>query len=154
MHKVVVIRHPRENKKKCSMRFLEGREGYFFDIAADGFSFDATGYLLLEIGAPQISEAHKGLPILLLDSTWHLLPRLRGKVKGDFIPVSLPPHLATAYPRKSKLFGDPSGGLATVEALYAALRLMGQPDESVLDNYRFKEEFLKKNFPQDFEPQA
>ncbi len=148
MPKVTVIRHPKENKKKCSMRHLVGRENYFFEIASDLFKFDASGYIMLELGAPIISEKHAHLPILMLDSTWHLLARVRKKIYGDFIPVSLPTNLKTAYPRSSKLFTDPSEGLATVEALYAALRLMGTPDESVLDEYQFKDEFLRLNFPE------
>lgn len=127
------------------MRHLEGRDGFTFETARDGFFFDAGGHLLLELGAPQISKAHAGLPILMLDSTWHLLPRVRGKVFGNFIPVSLPSNLRTAYPRASKLFEDPAEGLATVEALYAALRLTGVDDVSVLDNYPYKDAFLKLN---------
>lgn len=143
--KVTVLRHPRENLKKCSMRGLEGRENFQFFKAVDNFSLDASGMILLEIGAPEISESDAGIPILLLDSTWRLLPKLRGKVFGNFIPRSLPSSIKTAYPRISKTFEDPHGGLATIEALYAALRLAGKPDESLLDGYFFKEKFLEIN---------
>lgn len=143
--KTVVIRHPRENRKKCSLRHLCGRSDFEFHNAADGFSFDATGYLVLEIGAPEISSADAGLPILLLDSTWLLLPKIKAKIRGNYVARSIPQCVKTAYPRKSKLAEDPSGGLATVEALFAALYFSGRPDFSVLDGYPFADDFLKIN---------
>ena len=146
MHsKVTVVRHPRENVKKCSLRHLHGRPDFEFLTAVDGFSFDATGFILLEIDAPVVSPADAGKPILLLDSTWHLLPRVRAKITGNFIPRSLPSSIKTAYPRVSKMHDDPHGGLATVEALYAALKFMGAPDFEIIKNYFFAEKFLKIN---------
>lgn len=106
---VVVIRHPRENLKKCSLRHLHGRPNFEFLAASDGFSFDASGFTLLEIGAPEMSPADADRPVLLLDSTWHLLPRIRNKVFGNFVSRSLPPSIKTAYPRVSKMHSDPHG---------------------------------------------
>lgn len=144
--KVTVLRHFRENVKKCSLRFLHDNPNFEFIKAKPPFEFDATGYTLLEIDAPQISPADLGRPVLLLDSTWHLLPQLRRGITGKFVPRSLPSALKTAYPRKSKVFCDPSRGLATIEALYAALRLMGDTDfGGILENYRFAEDFLSTN---------
>ncbi len=143
-----IIRHPRENRKKCTLRNLVGRSGIRFHVARDGFSFDASGRLLLCLDGEEISERHANIPLVLLDSTWRLLPKLRAKVYGDYIPVSLPKRIKTAYPRDSKLFGDPQGGLASIEALYAALRLSGLRDDSLLDGYLFAGEFLRQNFPE------
>ncbi|MFT6109597.1 MAG: ribosome biogenesis protein Tsr3, partial [Planctomycetota bacterium] len=48
--------------------------------------------------------------------------------------------------RRSKGFEDPSEGLASVEALYAALLLLGATDiEYLLDDYLWKKEFLDRN---------
>lgn len=124
--KVTVIRHPRENLKKCSLRHLHGRADFEFFKATENFLFDATGFILLEIGAPPITPSDGGKPILLLDSTWRLLPSIRAKVRGDFIPRSIPQSVRTAYPRVSKVFSDPDG-LATIEALYAALKFSARP---------------------------
>lgn len=145
MPQIVVIRHPRENLKKCSLRGLESRENFAFFKAKDGFLFDATGYILLQNNAPEISEKDKGLPILLLDSTWALLPKVRNKIHGKPILRGLPSSIKTAYPRVSKSGNDPQNGLATVEALFAALSLSGRRDESVLQNYIFKDTFLQLN---------
>ena len=117
--RVTVIRHPRENLKKCSLRHLHAHPNFEFLKASDGFRFDATGFTVLEMNAPAISMEDFGRPLLLLDSTWFLLPRIRAKIFGDFISRSLPPTVKTAYPRVSKMHSDPDG-LATVEALYAA----------------------------------
>lgn len=141
---VVVIRHPRENLKKCSLRHLHGRPNFEFLTASDGFSFDASGFTLLEIGAPEMSPADADRPVLLLDSTWHLLPRIRNKVFGNFVSRSLPPSIKTAYPRVSKMHSDPHG-LATVEALYAALKFAGTPDIEILRGYMFAPKFLQLN---------
>ena len=54
---------------------------------------------------------------------------------------SLPKGLVTAYPRVSKVFEDPREGLASIEALSLAQKLMGHDDLSLLDNYRWKEAF-------------
>ncbi len=143
--KKIVIRHPRENIKKCSLRHLHGRADFEFYKAAKDFTFDASGCTLLEMGAKQISPADAARPIVLLDSTWKLLPSLRARIFGNFEPRSLPDGILTAYPRVSKLFDDPLGGLATVEALYAALRFAGEDDPSILDGYHFAEKFLSMN---------
>ncbi len=145
MPQIVVIRHPRENLKKCSLRGLESRENFAFFKAKDGFLFDATGYILLQANAPEISEKDKDMPILLLDSTWALLPKVRNKICGKPILRGLPSSIKTAYPRVSKSGNDPQNGLATVEALFAALSLSGQRDESILQNYVFKDTFLQLN---------
>lgn len=108
----------------------------------EGFKFDATGYLLLEVGAHPISLADKGLPILILDSTWRLLPGLQQSLTGSPTRRSIPGNVESAYPRKSKLFDDPKGGLASIEALYMTSELLGKGDPSLLDGYDWKEEFL------------
>lgn len=51
----------------------------------------------------------------------------------------------TAYPRVSKVYADPSAGLATIEALVAAHLQMGLETAGLLDSYRWKNEFLERN---------
>ena len=67
---------------------------------------------------------------------------MRASVTGPIIPRALPKSLQTAYPRKSKLNNDPGAGLASIEALYAALRILGRRDDSLLSDYHWREEFL------------
>jgi len=141
----VVVRHPKERLSKCSLTPLQGRKDLQFFRANPGFSFDATGYLLLDLDAPVISKTDGSLPILLLDSTWKLLPTLMNCIAGSPVRRSLPRNLETAYPRKSKIEPDPMGGLASVEALFAARMLMGRGTSELLDDYYWKGSFLDRN---------
>lgn len=137
-----VIRHPKERISKCSLRFLHDRPEMTFLRARPGFLFDATGFLLLAVDAPPLSPADRGHPLLLLDSTWRWLPQLLACLHGTPIPRSIPGDLRTAYPRVSKVFDDPTAGLASIEALYVARRLLGDDDPGLLDGYHWKVQFL------------
>ena len=139
---VVVIRHPKERISKCSLRTLHDRAGFTFHKATKTFRYDATGHVLLRVGAPPISEADAGHPLLLLDSTWRWLPQLEQCIDGEPIQRSIPAGVETAYPRVSRNYEDPDGGLASVEALYVALRCMGHDDPTLLDGYHWKDAFL------------
>lgn len=140
----VVIRHPRERKSKCSLEPLRGRPDIRFKTARPGFLFDATGFILLRLDAPVLSEADSPFPLLILDSTWRLLPKLEACVTGSPIPRALPASLLTAYPRVSKTSTDPARGLASVEALYAARHLQGRPVQGLLDYYHWSAAFLRQ----------
>ena len=139
---ITVIRHAKERISKCSLRFLHDRPEITFYKATAGFRFDATSFLLLAVDAPTLSPADRGHPLLLLDSTWRYLPQLAGCLDGEPIRRSLPSDVVTAYPRVSRIYEDPARGLASVEALYAAARLLGCDDPTLLDGYRWKQEFL------------
>ena len=138
---VTVIRHRRERVAKCSLRHLHERPEIEFLRDRPGFRFDASGFTLLEMDAPPLSTEDASRPLLILDSTWRWLPGLRERCHGSPVPRSLP-DVDTAYPRVTKLFEDPSRGLASVEALYIATVLLGEPDPTLLDGYHFKDEFL------------
>ncbi len=137
-----VVRHHKERISKCSLRFLHDRPEMTFLRGKPGYSFDATGYVLLAVDAPPLSPADAGHPLLLLDSTWRWLPQLMAGVVGAPILRSIPGDAVTAYPRVSKVFDDPAQGLASIEALYLARRLLGDDDPSLLQGYRWKDEFL------------
>jgi pre-rRNA-processing protein TSR3 len=51
----------------------------------------------------------------------------------------------TAYPRTSKVFRDPDGGLATIEAIFAAYVALGRDAERLLDEYRWADDFRRLN---------
>ena len=137
----VVIRHPRERVSKCSLRHLHDRPEIDLHKAVKGFRFDASNHLELAVDAPPLTVEDRSHPILILDSTWRLLPELEACLEGTTRRRSLP-LVATAYPRVSRVFDDPPGGLASVEALYLALKILGTDDPSLLDGYHWKETFL------------
>lgn len=101
------------------------------------------GYVRLAAQGPELSSADAGRGLLLLDGSW----RWAAAMTRDFQDV--PPRslraFQTAYPRVSKQGTDPANGLASVEALYAAYRLLGRPTEGLLDHYRWAEDFLRAN---------
>ena len=138
----VVIRHPKERRSKCSLTPLEGREEIEFFRARPGWSFDPSGHTVLGLDAPVLSEADAERPLILLDSTWRLLPQLEACLSGAGVRRSLP-SVPTAYPRISKVMADPLGGLASVEALFFARLLLGQRDDSLLESYYWREAFLE-----------
>jgi pre-rRNA-processing protein TSR3 len=81
---------------------------------------------------------------LLLDCSWRRVESLGRTVVGEPVRRRLPA-LQTAYPRRSRTYEDPLEGLASVEALYAALALMGHPRPELLVSYRWAEDFLRLN---------
>ncbi len=143
---VIVIRHPKERLSKCTLEPLRERADLTFYGAKKGFKFDAKGHILLALDAPPLSPADAGRPLLLLDSTWRRLPQLEASLVGKPLRRSLPAGFETAYPRVSKIFTNPEGGLASVEALYVAKKILGDDDPAILNDYRWKEDFLK-NLP-------
>jgi len=139
---ITVIRHPKERRSKCSLTPLEGREDVQFFRARPGFSFDVTGFTVLGLDAPELSEVDAGRPLLLLDSTWRLLPQIEACLVGEGVRRTLP-SVATAYPRISKIAEDPMGGLASVEALYLAKLMLGERDDALLKSYHWRDEFIE-----------
>ena len=140
----VVIRHPNENLAKCSLTPLHGRPEITFLLGEGEMRFDATGYVVLAVDCPVISPADAGKPLLLLDTTWALLPKLVNRLTGTPVYRSLPDNVRTAYPRVSKMHKDPEAGLASVEALWLARKLLGDDDRTLLDGYYWKDAFLEK----------
>ena len=139
----VIVVHPRERRSKCSVEHLRDQPDFAFFTFPNPVTIDLTNYVQLGIGGPELSDADKDKGLLLIDGTWRLAKRMAPFYKH--VPVrSLPPVL-TAYPRKSFVFADPSEGLATIEALYAALRILGRPSDELLDHYHWKQKFLELN---------
>ncbi len=139
----VIIMHPQENRKKCSVWPLNGRPDLCFLNWQRRPVEQRERYVRLGIGGPTLSMDDAESGILLLDATW----RYAARMEADFedLPVRGLPPLVTAYPRVSKLFDDPDGGLATVEALFAAHKLTGRSTEGLLDHYHWGETFLELN---------
>jgi rRNA small subunit aminocarboxypropyltransferase len=140
----IVIRHTKENPKKCSILPLKGRaDVVFFNHPLTGALPDLTNHVRLAAEGPALSADDREHGILLLDGSW----RSAGSMTRDFLHV--PPRslagFVTAYPRVSKLGTDPDNGLASIEALYIAYRLLGRDTAGLLDHYRWAAEFLAAN---------
>lgn len=148
--KTIVIRHCRENLKKCSLRGLESRPDFQF------FSYphfpqplpDLSNKVLLTIDAPPLTIEDCLHGLLLLDGTWRYASKMEQYVKRQcpaLIPRSLPSNYKTAYPRVQNDCQDPERGLASIEALYLCYHILGRRTEGLLDLYYWKDAFLEKN---------
>lgn len=138
-----VIRHPKERLSKCSLTPLHDRPDVTFHMWAPGFEFDASGFTVLAVDAPPLSAADADRPLLLLDSTWRLLPTLAGCVRGQPVRRAVDPRIVTAFPRRTRDGTDPPAGLASVEALFAAYAALGQRDDALLAEYYWRAEFMR-----------
>jgi len=149
---ILILRDPRESARKCSLTPLRGQAGIRFETFHPERRLDASGRILLHPDGEELSAADRERPILLVDCAWRRLPTLLRNVDGDPAPRRLPT-LETAYPRRSRFFVDPSDGLASVEALFAVLALLGRPRSELLDGYPWRELFRARN-PRLFAPGA
>jgi pre-rRNA-processing protein TSR3 len=109
----------------------------------DRGSESVAGYVRLVMEGPVLSAEDADRGLLVLDGTWRLAHRME-KFFHDLPARSLPP-IQTAYPRLSRITPDPTGGLATIEAIYAAYRYLGRSCDGLLDHYHWAAEFLARN---------
>jgi pre-rRNA-processing protein TSR3 len=140
----VIVVHPKERRSKCTILPLRGSPGLRF---ARSTSERATGpldeYVRLVVDGPELTERDARRGLLVLDGTWRWVEDLAAPF-GHLETRSIR-GVTTAYPRGTSLGALPDGGLATVEALYAAHRILGRSTAGLLDHYHWSEEFLSGN---------
>ena len=141
---ILIYRDPRESKAKCSLTPLRGLAGVTFVDYRHDRRVEVGRRVLLHPEGEELTAEDAGEDLLLVDCSWRRVDRLLAQVDGELVRRRLP-HLVTAYPRKSKTFEDPTTGLASVEALFAATRILGSPRPDFLDQYRWREPFLELN---------
>lgn len=143
----IILRHRKENLKKCSLRGLESRSDFLFLTYPKNPVPSLKGYILLTMDAPPLTKDDHDKGIFLIDGTWKyaevMFKSLPKPLECEF--RSIPDHFRTAYPRYQTECSDPEKGLASVEALYIAFLQTGKDPTGLLDHYYWKEEFLKKN---------
>lgn len=149
---IIILRHRKENLKKCSLRHVEQNESHRFlfytypdDCIKKRLQLPQKSGLL-HIGGKELDSSMKD-PLVLLDGTWRysdvmytMVPEIRA------LPLySLPSDWRTAYPRRQEDCVDPTRGLASIEALYIACLMTGRSTIGLLDGYYWRETFLKVN---------
>src|SRR5262249_32155530 len=106
----IIVRHPKENPRKCSILPLRGRPELVFLTYPVKALPPLEGYIRLAADGPELSVADAGKGVLLLDGSW----RWADSMNRAFLEV--PPRSLrgwkTAYPRVSKRGTDPDNGLA------------------------------------------
>lgn len=145
--KTILIRHKRENKKKCSLEPIFHREDCIF-LSYPGCKLpDVQNYVLLSFEGPLLSEKDRGFGLILLDGTWKRAVQMEKELFNNFKVErrSLPSTFKTAYPRRQLDCKNPEQGLASIEALYIAYLLTKRDAKGLLDNYYWKDLFLERN---------
>jgi pre-rRNA-processing protein TSR3 len=139
----IIVRHPKENPKKCSVLPLKGRLGLCFHGYPLKAPLPLDGYVRLAAEGPPLSEADRAHGLLLLDGSWRWAEAMTAAFAH--VPARSLQGYLTAYPRCSKRGTDPGNGLASVEALYLAHHILGRPTAGLLDHYHWRDEFLALN---------
>jgi pre-rRNA-processing protein TSR3 len=139
----IIVRHPNENPRKCSVWPLRQRSDVIFLSYPVARRPDLSGYIRLAADGPPLSIQDAAAGILLLDGSW----RWAQAMTRDFadVPARSLSGWKTAYPRVSRIFEDPSNGLASIEALFIAYHLLGRPTQGLLDHYHWANAFLLAN---------
>jgi len=149
---IIIIRHRKENLKKCSLRPVELSEPerlQFYTYPRD-FSksevFFPKNAALLHIKGKELDSTMKR-PLILLDGTWRYSEVMYTMIPSiQTLPTfSLPVDWRTAYPRRQEDCDDPTRGLASIEALYIACLITQRDTNGLLDGYYWKESFLELN---------
>lgn len=141
----IVLRHRRENLKKCSLRGLEEREDFRFIPYPTPTLPDLSHYVMLAIDAPPLSLADASSGLFVIDATWRYAEKMLSFVDSRVVIErrSIPSHYRTAYPRRQDDCPFPDQGLATIEAIYIAYEILGRDVTGLLDGYHWKQQFLK-----------
>lgn len=152
--KTIIIRHRKENLKKCSLRGLEQDSRFLFFSYPKLTAPDLSDYVVLSVDAPELSQEDAGYGICLLDGTWRYAQKMETFLSQTqtLRKRSLPKGILTAYPRKQEDCPDPTQGLASIEALYLAYLIQGLDTKGLLNSYHFSEAFLQKNALQFSQP--
>lgn len=141
----VILRHRRENLKKCSLSGLEEHPDLKFYTYPNDLLPNYSQYLLLKMGAPPLTREDADRGLFLIDGTWRLAQIMEKQLPWKLEERSLPAGYRTAYPRRQTGCPDPLLGLSSLEALYIAHWILGRRTENLLDRYHWKELFLELN---------
>jgi pre-rRNA-processing protein TSR3 len=139
----IIVVHPKENRKKCSVEPLRKNPDFLFWKYPHAEPEQLTDCIRLGVDGPSLSTADRKYRLVVLDGTWRWAEKMEESYAE--IPARRIDGWETAYPRISKVFDDPLGGLATIEAIYAAFLILGIDTTGLLDQYHWKDRFLELN---------
>lgn len=142
-----VLRHQRENLKKCSLRGLESRADFKFYQYPRAILPPLDHYITLALDAPPLTNRDAECGLFIVDSTWRYADKMLkfAEKQGRLNKRSIPAHFRTAYPRRQEDCPDPSRGLASIEAVYIAYKLLGRDASDLLNHYYWKDLFISMN---------
>ena len=143
----IIVDHG-ESSNKCTILPLAYRTD--FHILRGSTDQPLRSEILLHPDGQDLGELKSTLSgvttIAAIDCVWRRLNPILARL-GKPLPlaVKIPGEFITAYPRQSKKSFDPTGGLATIEALFIAAAFLGHWDATLLREYFFADDFLKFN---------
>ncbi|OGN61293.1 MAG: hypothetical protein A3F09_01850 [Chlamydiae bacterium RIFCSPHIGHO2_12_FULL_49_11] len=145
MQKTIVLRHRRENRKKCSLQCLAEHPDFIFINYPDGIVPSLEGFVMLSLEGPLLTERDRDAGLFIIDGTWRHAKTMEKFVGAECPRRSLPAHFVTAYPRRQNDCADPARGLASIEALFIAFTILGRSTTGLFDRYRWGALFLELN---------
>ena len=144
----IILRHRRENLKKCSLRGLEPHpdlEFYTYPTTPlTTLEPKISGYCLLHMDGEPIQKDDHKKGLFLIDCNWGLVEKMVPR-QAPITKKRIPSEWKTAYPRRQTNCNDPERGLATVEALFIFWAIAGEIRLDFLEHYHWKHEFLQLN---------
>ena len=143
----IILRHRKENLKKCSLRGMESRSDFRFYTYPNSLLPNLSSYIILSMNAPFLTSRDSQHGLFVLDGTWRYAQKMTNNLKPipNLIHRTIPSNYQTAYPRKQNDCPSPEYGLASIEAIFIAYWIMHRPLQGILDNYYWKEKFLMIN---------
>jgi pre-rRNA-processing protein TSR3 len=144
-----ILMDKRENPRKCTIHPLKQRPDFRLRYFSGNRPIPAfSADCLLHVNGEDLSQIPAGSfrSLGLIDCTWKKVPGVLQRLEKP-LPrlVSFPAGFATAYPRRNQEGLDPGEGLATIEPLFIASAFLGFWDETLLEKYYFKQDFLTSN---------
>jgi len=144
-----ILMDRKENPRKCTILPQKERGDFKIRYFGGPNSIDPfQAACLLHIDGEDLAELPRGTlnSVALIDCNWKKVAGALQKVVRP-LPrlVRIPGGFETAYPRRNAEGKDPAAGLATIEALFIAAAFLGTWDETLLDKYHFRAQFLERN---------
>lgn len=151
-----ILHDPSETPNKCTIAPLAGRKDFkIISTEGTGSLGPLSSLILLHHEGECLTEIRRehdlnlkspDLSLAAVDCLWRRLEGILKRVQAPLPRLArIPEGFVTAYPRVSKKTIDPSGGLATIEALFIASALLGNWDASLLSQYYFGRSFVELN---------
>lgn len=143
----VVLRHTRENLKKCSLTGLENRSDFNFYTYPKSQVPQLPNYIMLSFDGPVLTAEDAGKGLFILDGTWRYAEKMFLNTPSihHLEKRSLPIGFKTAYPRRQDDCEDQDRGLSSIEAIYIAYSILGYDTKGLFDRYLWKDLFFTKN---------
>jgi ribosome biogenesis protein Tsr3 len=143
-----------ETPNKCTIAPLAARPDFrVVRVHGEGKLGPLTAPLLLHHEGECLSRLRRDYPkpsaLAAIDCVWRRLPHLVRKT--DWVDgrqptlAKVPDGFVTAYPRVGLQATDPDGGFATIEAVFIAAAMLGNPDLTLLSKYYFARRFIELN---------